>query len=392
MKTVVKVKLLPDAAASVALTDTLALCNQQANTASAVARARKITRKRDLQTVTYADNRAAGLSSQLAILVSNKVAAAYATHRANLRAGNYGTNGTARHAAAAATVISFRPDAAQAFDDRVLSWDHNTRTVSIWTTHGRLTIPFTGHPAHLADLAAHRKGETDLLLDRQGCWYLVATLDIAEPVPVAPNGFTGVDMGVTVIAATAHVTPSGTASAGTDWSGGAITLRRKKNQHLRTRLQKKGTKSAKRLLQKRSGKESRFVKDANHQISKTIVAEAKRTGRGIAVEDLTGIRARVRHRTPQRATFHSWAFAQLGAFLAYKAQRAGVAFTQVDPAYTSQTCSGCGYTDKKNRRTQADFTCLACGVSLNADTNAAINIAARGLTWWQGPVNVPHAA
>jgi IS605 OrfB family transposase len=57
-------------------------------------------------------------------------------------------------------------------------------------------------------------------------------------------------------------------------------------------------------------------------ISKRIVAEAERTGCGIALEDLKGIRGRVRLRKPQRATLHSWAFRQLGSFIGYKARRA----------------------------------------------------------------------
>ena len=95
----------------------------------------------------------------------------------------------------------------------------------------------------------------------------------------------------------------------------------------------------------RRRKEARFA-DFNHQISKRIVAEAERTGCGIAVEELTGIHDRVQFREPQRAMLYSWAFAQLGSFLAYKAIQAGVAFVEVDPAYTSQTCSACGWVDK----------------------------------------------
>ena len=164
--------------------------------------------------------------------------------------------------------------------------------------------------------------------------------------------------------ATATVNADGkTPAPGRDWSGGAITQRRRKNITLRARLQRKGTKSAKRLLRDRSRKEARFVADVNHQISKSIVAEAERTGRGIAVENLTGIRDRVRHRKPQRATMNSWAFAQLGQFLTYKAARAGVTFTQVDPRHTSQMCHACEGISKKNRRTQAEFVCVSCGVS-----------------------------
>lgn len=160
---------------------------------------------------------------------------------------------------------------------------------------------------------------------------------------------------------------------------------------LRKRLQAKKTSSARRLLKKRRRKEARFAADVNHQISKRIVVEAERTGRGIAVEQLSGIRERVRLRKPQRTTLHSWAFAQLGSFLGYKARQAGVAFVEVDCAYTSQMCSRCGHVDKRNRRSQAVFNCVRCDFVGHADHNAAINIAVRGVERW-GEVMRPHAA
>ncbi len=64
------------------------------------------------------------------------------------------------------------------------------------------------------------------------------------------------------------------------------------------------------------------------------MTEAERTSSGIALEDLGGIRQRVRLRKPQRVTLHSWAFHQLGQFVEYKARRAGVPLVYVDPAYT----------------------------------------------------------
>ncbi|WP_245789064.1 RNA-guided endonuclease InsQ/TnpB family protein, partial [Streptosporangium canum] len=118
------------------------------------------------------------------------------------------------------------------------------------------------------------------------------------------------------------------------------------------------------------------------------VTEATRTGQGIALEDLQGIRDRVRLRKPQRVTLHSWSFHQLGRFIAYKAARAGVALVYVDPAYTSQGCSACGHVDKKNRPDQETFRCTSCGFAEHADVNAARNIAARGVTSWA----VSHAA
>ena len=159
----------------------------------------------------------------------------------------------------------------------------------------------------------------------------------------------------------------------------------------RARLQRKGTTSAKRLLARRNKKEARHAANVNHRIAKTIVTEAARTGRGIAVERLTGIRERVRLRKPQRVTLHSWSFHQLGGFLVYKARRAGVPLVQVDPRYTSQTCHGCKHRDKRNRPDQATFICRSCGVVAHADRNAAVNIAQRGVDDW-GAVNRPHAA
>ena len=50
----------------------------------------------------------------------------------------------------------------------------------------------------------------------------------------------------------------------------------------------------------------------------------------------------------------------------------------VSPAYTSQKCSGCGHVHPGNRRSQSEFICLACGLALHADLNAAINIARAG--------------
>jgi putative transposase len=112
----------------------------------------------------------------------------------------------------------------------------------------------------------------------------------------------------------------------------------------------------------------------NHKISKEIVSVAERTGRGIAFEDLKGIRARVRARRLQRARLHSWAFGQLQSFVCYKAARAGIPVRFVDPRNTSRTCPECGSVDKGNRQTQAEFRCISCGHSDNADATAAENI------------------
>ena len=64
--------------------------------------------------------------------------------------------------------------------------------------------------------------------------------------------------------------------------------------------------------------------------------------------------------------------------LTYKLAWRGGKLIAISPQYTSQTCNHCGYTDKANRKTQAQFICTACGFEANADHNAALNILAAG--------------
>ena len=65
--------------------------------------------------------------------------------------------------------------------------------------------------------------------------------------------------------------------------------------------------------------------------------------------------------------------------LDYKSCWYGREFTRVDPKHTSQTCSGCGVVASKNRQGKI-YNCGSCGLRMNADTNAAINILRRGLS------------
>lgn len=72
-------------------------------------------------------------------------------------------------------------------------------------------------------------------------------------------------------------------------------------------------------------------------------------------------------------------WAECARMLDYKlAQRGGV-LVKVPAAHTSQTCAACGVVDRRSRRTQATFRCVACGHRANADTNAAQVILAAGL-------------
>ncbi|MGW7821351.1 RNA-guided endonuclease InsQ/TnpB family protein [Streptomyces puniciscabiei] len=177
-----------------------------------------------------------------------------------------------------------------------------------------------------------RKGESDLVR-RGGKWFLVATCEIPDPQVYEPVDRIGVDRGIVNLATT---------SDGTNHQGRRLTRYRRWQVRKRAALQQKQTRSATHRLARRRQKEQRHATHVNHRISKEIVSVAQRTGRGIAVEELGGIRERVRLRRDQRGMLSSWPFHQLGQHLAYKAKKAGVPFLEVDARHTSQRCPRCG--------------------------------------------------
>ncbi|WP_217899613.1 RNA-guided endonuclease InsQ/TnpB family protein, partial [Vibrio sp. V17_P4S1T151] len=65
-------------------------------------------------------------------------------------------------------------------------------------------------------------------------------------------------------------------------------------------------------------------------------------------------------------------------FCKYKQQWKNGMVLKVDPKGTSQTCSCCGHKSKANRLSQSEFVCEKCGLTINADDNASLNILASG--------------
>lgn len=232
-------------------------------------------------------------------------------------------------------------------------------------------IPF----AAPADLALSGKIAAKLVIKGHKI-LLHQPVEVAEPCARASDDGIGVDLGIVNIAYD---------SDGKSYSGNQLNGLRYRHTRLRSKLQKKGTKSSKRLLKKRRYKESRFAQHQNHIISKNLVAEAYSSERGIALEDLKHIRARIKASKPQRSRLGSWGFNQLRGFIEYKAKQKGVEIRFVDPRNTSRTCPQCGCIDKRNRPTQSRFKCVRCAFVGVADFIAAETI--RRAAWEQ-----PYAA
>lgn len=346
MKLIAQVLLAPDADQSSSLLATVERFNEAANWTAGVLFEHRETNKRKAQALVYRELRERfGLTAQTAILVVHRACEAYKQNK-NSRP-------------------KFRKHAAITYDSRVLRFVGLDR-VNLWTLAGRIVVPMlVGR--YQAERMPNAKGQCDLVL-RGGKWFLYVTVDVPDGTPTEPDDFLGVDLGIEEIASD---------SDGNRHSGEAAEKVRRRHNLQRGRLQKRGTKGAKKKLRRIAGKEARFRRHENHCIAKQIVELAKGTNRGIAVEDLSGIRARITARGSEaRSRLSSWSFGQLAAFIGYKARLAGVAVEVVDPAYTSRTCSECGHCEKSNRKSRSEFRCKACGHEQHADVNAARNIRA----------------
>lgn len=359
MKLTAKIKLQPTEKQFNFLVHTIAIANATCNHISQRAWDTQTFKQFDIHHLVYKDIRSEEypLSAQMVVRAIAKVADAYKLDKKVKR--------------------SFNPTGAIAYDARILSWKMEDQTISIWTIKGRQRMPFVCGKRQ-KELLKSQRGESDLVLI-DGTFYLFATCDIDEPTPDDVEDCLGIDLGIVNIATT---------SDGEQFAGNQVNSVRQRRRRQRKRLQKKGTKSAKRVAKRLSGKERRFAAQENHRISKQIVKKAKDTNRAIALENLKGIRQRVRLRKPQRVNLHSWSFHQLGQFILYKAILAGVPVVFVNPRNTSRKCSKCGCIDKRNRKSQSNFSCTSCGYTLNADYNAAKNISVLG---WGGLSSVRTA-
>ena len=221
----------------------------------------------------------------------------------------------------------------------------------------------------------------------RGKWIAEIAYTLPEPEPTPAQGVMGVDLGVKV-PAVVHVI--GHLGTGNRFFGKGRAQRAKRRQFYARRKDLQRAKKV-RAVRKSQGKERRWMRDVNHKLSHQIVAHAQAQGVGvIRMERLAGIRQGTSQRTARTSggatgrkaanarknnrLIATWTFYQLATFIAYKAERVGIAVEWVDPAYTSQTCPACF---RRNKATDRRYVCAACGWTGHRDTVGAINTSRR---------------
>lgn len=196
-----------------------------------------------------------------------------------------------------------------------------------------------------------------------------------KPVELSKSRVMGVDIGVVNAAVLAY----NFSSDRYFFDGSEIRSFRARTEARRNQLLRQykhagarkghGRTTALQPIEKLRDNVANFRKTLNHRYSRKIVDEAVRNGCGvIQMENLSGISGRDRF-------LASWPYYDLQTKIKYKAKEAGIEVREINPRYTSQRCSCCGYIAEGNRKTQELFECVACGYKANADYNAARNIA-----------------
>ena len=135
-----------------------------------------------------------------------------------------------------------------------------------------------------------------------------------------------------------------------------------------TKKNAKDTKAAARIHERIKFKRHDFA----HKLARSLVNKYGL----IAVEDLT-INLMVRDNFLAKSIYDA-AWSQFRHCLSYKAEEAGRILVAVNPAYTSQDCSECGYRLRKTL-SQRRHRCPSCGLDIDRDENAARNILRLGL-------------
>ena len=262
-----------------------------------------------------------------------------------------------------------------------LVWDRDVafykgRLISVNTIAKRIKVPYIikGNE-HFFDDADCKLGTAKMLI-KHGKYFLhvPVTFNIEETVSKKDEMVVGVDRGLRFIVTTYD---SG-GKCGFE-SGRSVMQKRREYCRLRKRLQKKNTASSRKRLKKIGDKEHRWMSDVNHCISKKLVG-AYPPGTLFVQENLTGISETAVANRKMRNALSSWAYYDLEQKISYKAKLKGSSVIKVDPAYTSQRCPMCGYTDRDNRDKKMHlFCCKRCSYRSNDDRIGAMNLCRLGI-------------
>jgi len=220
-------------------------------------------------------------------------------------------------------------------------------------------------------------GDLSFAIDDHDLYALIPVHDEPKSPDLDPSVSVGVDLGIAIPAVCAVSNSPERAYIGDRDDFLRIRMhlqsaKRRLQRNLRSTKGGHGRRKKLAPLERVEGKERNFVRQYNHMVSSRVVDFAlKARAATIKLEYLEG------YGSENRSSFilRNWSYYELQTYIEYKAKRYGIKVLKIDPYHTSQTCSACAHYEEGQRQDQATFVCKSCGERLNADYNAARNIA-----------------
>lgn len=245
--------------------------------------------------------------------------------------------------------------------------------LSVWTVAGRKRLDYRV-PERLRPLFEKASGYRSLTITEGRNGRLEATLIIGLAVDEPKAGLpVGVDLNETN--AVVAVKLDGSTFFETGLATRVLNKRTRKTvRRLQIKLaavkaEGKSARSVRRALKRLSRKRSHRTKDFARCVAKRLVEWAG-SASTLVFEKLKFDKRRKSRKGISRR-LNEWPHALIKQCVRNRAELAGVAVAEVDPAYTSQTCSRCGNLGERHRHS---FQCPVCGFAAHADVNAAVNI------------------
>ena len=212
---------------------------------------------------------------------------------------------------------------------------------------------------------------------REGMWWLTLSYDEDVQVETAPDApVVGIDVGITNFVTTSTGKHYGSFHKKLRARHKRDRAKRRRKAKLRACLKKKGVKKLPSTSSRTGKRLMRHVKqEINHAVNQCF-ADPEHEGAQFAYEQLSVASMRFKARA-QNAYLRASNLGRIPQQIVWNSQKRGVMATLVKSAYSSQECSVCHYTDRKNRPNQQTFCCTVCGFEAHADYNASVNISRR---------------
>lgn len=246
-------------------------------------------------------------------------------------------------------------------------------TVATLEIRHPIKIPVKLADYHKEALKEKKLNSSASLNKRNGDWWLTVTYDEEVSVKTEPDAPV---VGIANFITTSTGKHYGTMHGKLKERHKRDRAKRRRKAKLRACLEKKG---AKKLPSTSSRTGQKLIRQTKQEINRAVnecFNDPEHAGVQFAYEELSIASMRFKARA-MNAYLRASNLAHIPQQIKWNAEKRGGMATPVISAYSSQECSVCHYTSRKNRPDQQTFCCQVCGFKAHADHNASVNLSRR---------------